>query len=123
MGYIPIFLYLGSFVFLFVMVVNNSIKSKKKQYRQSLAELAEVLKNNSRQFPTMAPLAHPVTLEEAERYYLALKDLAGEEKQQLISQRVRPVLGRTRQRQHWYNNMLKTKPYSMVAGLFGHSPL
>ena|SRR5690554_3546006 len=123
MGYIPIFLYLGSFVFLFVMVVNNSIKSKKKQYKQSMDELAEVLKTNSRQFTTMASLALPESLEEAERYYLALKEVANEEKQQSISQRVRPVLGRTRQRQHWYNNMLKTKPYSFVAGLFGHSPL
>src|SRR5690606_35334250 len=109
MGYIPIFLYLGSFVFLFVMVVNNRTKSKKKQYQQSLDNLVDVLKYNGRHFPEVGSTALPTNLEEAERYYAALKEMADEENQRLIYERVRPVLGRTRQQQYWYNNMIKTK--------------
>lgn len=123
MGYIPIFLYLGSFLFLFVLVVNNSIKSKKKQYQESLGKLLDVLKENGKAFPEMASTTLPSNLEGAEKYYASLKETAGEEKTTLLRQRVRPLLGRVRQQQYWYNNTIKTKPYSFVAGLFGHSPM
>ena len=125
MGYLPIFLYLASFIFLFLVVVSNSIKNKKKQYHTSLEELSARLKAYSDRHSDGVLTVEAKTLEEAEQQYDRLKSHA-DPSDQLAStplNKIKHSLGRVRQQQYWYNNMIKTKPYSFVASLFGHKPL
>lgn len=125
MGYLPIFLYLASFIFLFLLVVNNSIKNKKKQYQAALDDLAVRLQGYAGKTPGVNISAQAVTIEEAERQYQQLKssaDAAGQERTAQLSQ-LKLTLGRVKQQQYWYNNLVKTKPYSFVAKLFGHKSL
>ena len=124
MGYLPIFLYLASFIFLFLLVVNNSIKSKKKQYHTALDDLAVRLQGYAGKTAGGNTAAPAVTLEQAELQYQQLKASAGHEKQAVAQlNQLKLALGRVRQQQYWYNNMVRTKPYSFVARLFGHRPL
>ena len=124
MGYLPIFLYLASFIFLFLLVVNNSIKNKKKQYHTALEDLVTKMRGH----PTKAsgrPIAVEATLEEVEQEYQTLKsstDPSDREGMAHLNQ-IKLTLGRVKQQQYWYNNMVKTKPYSFVAKLFGHKSL
>lgn len=125
MGYLPIFLYLASFIFLFLLVVNNSIKNKKKHYRTSLEELSARLETYSDRFSGGAQMAETASLEEIEQQYHRLKsniDQSDREASTHLNQ-IKLTLGRVRQQQYWYNNMVKTRPYSFVAKLFGHRSL
>jgi|SRR5690606_6482445 len=125
MGYLPIFLYVASFIFLFLLVVNNSIKSKRKQYQASLDDLATRFQG----YPVKATAANTATpafsLEQAERQLQELKAKSDPEKQEEAAYlaQLRLALGRVRQQQYWYNNMVRTKPYSFVAKIFGHRTL
>lgn len=125
MGYLPIFLYLASFIFLFLLVVNNSIKNKKKQYQTLLEELSARLKTYSGRFAGGGILAEGATLEEIEQQYYLLKsntDQSDRETSTHLNQ-IKLTLGRVKQQQYWYNDMINTKPYSFVARLFGHKSL
>lgn len=125
MGYLPIFLYLASFIFLFLLVVNNSIKNKKKQYQLALEDLALRLKVYGAKNPGTGITSEAANLEEVEQEYQKLKadtDTADVEATAQLNQ-IKLTLGRIRQQQYWYNNLVKTKPYSFVATMFGHKPL
>lgn len=125
MGYLPIFLYLASFIFLFLLVVSNSLKNKRKQYQVALEELALRVKAYGPKNPDPHSTADTVTLEEVEQEYQQLKAHTGAADGKTATQlnQIKLAMGRVRQQQYWYNNMLKTKPYSLVAKLFGHKPL
>lgn len=117
MGYLPIFLYLASFVFLFLIVVNNSMKTKKIRFQKSLESLAEGLQEHSGKLkPEINSLA------DAEQYYLQMKldwNQSEEDHTDHITA-IKPLFMRVRQQQYFYNNLIKTKPYSFVAKMFGH---
>lgn len=125
MGYLPIFLYLASFIFLFLLVVSNSLKNKRKQYQVALEELSLRLKAYGPKNPDPHITADTVTLEEVEQEYQQLKAGTGAADGKTATQlnQIKLAMGRVRQQQYWYNNMLKTKPYSLVAKLFGYKPL
>lgn len=125
MGYLPIFLYLASFIFLFLLVVNNSIKSKRKQYQASLDDLASRLQGYAVKDAGENLVAPAVTLEQAEHQIQELKTKSNPDKQEEAAYlaQLRLALGRVKQQQYWYNNMVRTKPYSFVARIFGHKPL
>lgn len=125
MGYLPIFLYLASFTFLFLLVVNNNIKNKKKQYQMALEDLALRLKDYAAKDSSMNIASEPTGLEELEQQYQKIKsgtDPADRQGTAHLTQ-IKRMLGRIKQQQYWYNNMVKTKPYSFVAKLFGHRPV
>jgi hypothetical protein len=124
MGYLPIFLYLASFIFLFLLVVNNSIKNKKKQYHTALEDLVTKMKGHATK-ASGRPIAVDATLEEVELQYQTLKSSADPSDREGMAHlnQIKLTLGRVRQQQYWYNNMVKTKPYSFVAKLFGHKSL
>ena len=125
MGYLPIFLYLASFIFLFLVVVSNSIKNKKKQYHTSLDELSARLKAYSDRQSDEALMVEANTIEEAEQQYYQLKSDTDPSDRVASAplNKIKHSIGRVKQQQYWYNNMIKTKPYSFVANLFGHKPL
>lgn len=123
MGYVPIFLYLGSFILLFVLVVNVSIKNKKKLYQTSLEDLFNQLKDFSTHFSETESILEVSDFEGAESFYLSLRLGSDKEKLHWLTQKIKPLMGRTRQQKYWYNNLLQTKPYSFVAWLFGHRPI
>ena len=125
MGYLPIFLYLASFIFLFLLVVNNSIKSKRKQYQASLDDLSSRLQGYAVRAAGAHVIAPAVTLEQAEHRFQELKSMSDPYNQEEAASltQLRLALGRVKQQQYWYNNMVRTKPYSFVARIFGHKPL
>lgn len=125
MGYLPIFLYLASFIFLFLLVVNNSIKSKRKQYQAALDDLAVRLQGHAGKAVGGDIGAPATTIEQAEQQYQQLKASDNPDKPQEVASlnQLKLALGRVRQQQYWYNNMVKTKPYSFVAKLFGHGAI
>jgi hypothetical protein len=122
MGYIPIFLYLAGFVFLFVIVVANSFKSKKLQYLNSFEKLVVELQKFSHSTEQAVPFEKH-RLEEVEKYYLSLKANAGQESLAILNQRIKPCLAQAKLYLYWYNKMVQTRPYSFVAKIIGHSPI
>ncbi|HLT06511.1 MAG TPA: hypothetical protein VK014_03235 [Cyclobacteriaceae bacterium] len=124
MGYLPIFLYLASFVFLFLLVVNNSIKNKRKQFEATLAEVAARLKGYAANGAGTGILSEAKSLEEADQQYQTLRaSIAQDPAHSAWLTQTKMALGRLKQQQYWYNNLIKSMPYSIVAKLFGHKAL
>ncbi|WP_200976170.1 hypothetical protein [Echinicola sp. 20G] len=107
MGFVPIFLTLGGFIFLFVLVVNHSIKSKKEQYKAALAHLSSLLPNNkaSEDTPSLEKLA-------------SLIDKDKDKSSEILSS-----FGKAKLLRHQYNELIKKSPYSFVAKVSGHNPI
>lgn len=116
MGFIPIFITLGGFVFLFVMLVNHNLNQKKKSYYAKRTELNEVLGaiNSSGSFTNELDLA------QMERAYLDLKATAIDS---TSLQRVKGLVVDMRRIKFQYQNLKDTKPYYYVGKLFGHSDI
>lgn len=126
MGYLPIFLYLFSFIFLFALVVVNNIKNKKSQYRKAADDLVTGLKAYSKSLSGGKGIPPELSdLQDAEQYYLSLRSVS-DQSDHINADRLKELgllLRRTKLQQHWYNDMVTTKPYSFVARLFGHQPI
>lgn len=110
MGFIPILVTLGGFLLLFILVVNQSIKTKKEQYKAALSELAKTL--------NMENLSASPSVEELEQQ---LSGLSGPTDPRAKSSKI--LLGRAKLLRHQYNRLISTKPYSFVAKLAGHSSI
>jgi hypothetical protein len=123
MGYIPIFLYLGSFIFLFILVVANNIKNKRILYQNSLDLLVLNLKEVSG--PSMAVKLglENLNLIQLEGIYHSLKAKGDKELIKHLDQNVKPSLAQARLNRYWYNKLIKQKPYYYVARLIGYSPI
>src|SRR5690554_4847414 len=112
MGFIPIFLYVASFIFLFIMVVSNSIKNKKKNYYRALENLVDHLKQVEENLQGQELPLEELSLAEVEKYYWSLKTGSDIQKQEIFNQNIKPSLSQAKLHLYWYNNMIKTKPYS-----------
>lgn len=123
MGFIPIFLYLSAAVFLFGLVVASNLKNKKMAYQQSFDRLMSHIKDLSEKTPEQTAPLEEWKLDEVEKYYISQKKKADKEKSALLDQKVKPYLAQTKRYLYWYNNMIKTKPYSFVASILGYSPI
>lgn len=123
MGYLPIFLYLASFIFLFVLVINNSLKSKKSRYYQSLDTLIDRLKSLEKKAPANQTALENKDLEEIEQYYYALKSTADPDLLNRLNGTIKPDLARAKMQLYWYNNLVRQRPYSFVAKIMGHHPI
>jgi hypothetical protein len=123
MGFIPIFLYLASFIFLFVMVVFNSIKNKKKLYLKALENLVARLKEVEDGLQGQKIPLEELSLPEIENYFWTLKSGSDSQKQEILNQKIKPSLSQAKLHLYWYNNLIKTKPYSFVAKIMGYSPI
>lgn len=123
MGYVPIFLYLGGFVFLFVLVVANNIKNKRMLYQKSFDLLVSNLKEITGAAASKQSGWENKNLAEIERFYQSLKVNADEDLLSLLKQKVRPSLAQAKLHLYWYNKLVRQKPYSFVARLIGYSPV
>ncbi|WP_143961767.1 hypothetical protein [Litoribacter populi] len=109
MGFIPIFLTLAGFIFLFFMVVENSLKNKQKAFEEQFYLLKEQLAIKEPMKPTRANL---VSMEDL--YLKQEKDRRGEAKQ---------YLSQSKLFLYQYNRLLKKKPYSFVAKISGRQSI
>lgn len=109
MGFIPIFVTLGGFVFLFIIVVSTSIKNKRLQFQQSFEHLKNLLTVNEDLPATRENLS---TLE---KVYLQNK--------QADPSQSKIALAQAKLHLYQYNTILKKKPYSFVAAMIGHQPI
>lgn len=121
MGFLPIFLYIGGFLFLFIIVVANSFKSKKEQYRHDVKNLVALLDELYPQSGT-APLEKG-NLKEVEKYLQSLKLNTDKGRSTELDHRIMPYLAQAKMHLHWYNKMVRTKPYSFVATMLGYKPI
>ena len=107
MGFIPILLTFGGFVFLFALVVNQSIKAKKEQYKTALSQLAETLHLEKKD--------QNFNMGEIEVEIKKAKDL---DPQKIKTAKI--LLGKAKLLRHQHNELIITKPYSFVAKSFGY---
>jgi len=106
MGFIPIFLTLGGFIFLFIIVVSTSIKNKKKDFEASFEALKSSL-NVSEELR-----ADRENLTYLENLYLQKDKEAGKN--------IKAFLSQTKLHLFQYNRLLGKKPYSFVGTLIGY---
>lgn len=106
MGFVPIFLTLAGFVLLFIMVVSHSIKSKKEQYKTTMATLLKLLGMESTEpFPTDELIGQQLTR-------LSSESSASDSPSRLF--------GKAKLLKHQYNQLIETMPYKIVAKITGH---
>lgn len=123
MGFVPIFITLGGFVFLFVMVVHINLKRKKKEYFALLQELALLNVGIAgklgveEQPPLNASLA-------SQEFYLRhlMKRSVGDKKLEAFTLAMQK-LSESKRLKYQYHSLMKTKPYSFVAKLMGHNSI
>lgn len=116
MGFVPIFITLGGFVFLFVLLVQQNLRQKKRSFNTDLHSLALQVQD-----PGMTP---PETLvrEGLESLEKRLRS-ANAAAEKMERREFGELLARAKRTRYEYNHLLRTKPYSFVASLFGHHPL
>jgi len=106
MGFIPIFITLGGFIFLFIIVVSTSIKNKKRDFEASFENLKGSL------HVTENLRADRENLNYLETIYLQKKEETGEISKSALSQAKLHLFQ--------YNRLLGKRPYSFVATIIGH---
>ncbi|MDN3670082.1 hypothetical protein QWY93_12180 [Echinicola jeungdonensis] len=107
MGFVPIFLTLGGFVLLFVMVVHISIKNKKEQFLLAYKQLAELLHK-----PLPPSGLSSRNLNELEESASAAP-----------SSSIKKQLGTAKILRHRYQELIKEKPYNLIAKIMGHTSI
>jgi len=123
MGYIPIFLTLGGFVFLFVMVVHQNFKQKKQLFESALKNISATIRSIPKTSHADYPLPDVINIKKAERL---LQSLSKEEKTGEVQNQtndIRQKLGEIKSLRYNYNKLIETKPYSFVATLMRHHSL
>ena len=123
MGFIPIFLYLGSFIFLFILVVANNIKNKRNLYQKSFDLLVSDLKVFGDPNMVNVPGLENMNLMQVEGFYQALKANGNKDLISLLNKKIKPNLAKAKINRYWYNKLIKQKPYYFVAKLIGYSPI
>jgi len=108
MGFIPILLTLSGFILLFILVVNQSIKTKKEQYKTTLTSLAQSVE--------MEVPDQNLSIETLEKQ---LANISSLNDQQIVT--AKALLGKAKLLRHQYNQLITSKPYSFVAKIAGHS--
>ncbi|MDN3686490.1 hypothetical protein [Cyclobacterium jeungdonense] len=121
MGFVPIFITLGGFVFLFILLVHQNIRQKKDAFSSTWKDLEYQLQQHQKTPPDKLA---PGDLEGAEKTYRSLQKSAPEDDGgQMDSETFNELLLRLKRSRYEYNNLVRMRPYSFVANLFGHRPL
>jgi hypothetical protein len=123
MGFIPIFITLGGFVFLFVMLVHQNLKQKKNKIKHELSYISAEFKSISNL--EYKGLAEPNvnTIEEAIRFLQTMSSMDNSSAFQKQSSGIRQKLGEIKRIRNEHNKLIATKPYSFAARLTGHQAL
>ncbi|WP_194774166.1 hypothetical protein [Pararhodonellum marinum] len=114
MGFVPIFLTLSGFLFLFVMVVTQTFKAKLKQYQNSLDHLAQILDSKDSSSRDFSELEANFLLQKQNQTDPVAVDKVN---------RARPHLQSAKRLKMEYNRLIKTKPYQFIAKVIGYTPI
>ncbi|SHN00150.1 hypothetical protein SAMN04488057_105145 [Cyclobacterium lianum] len=117
MGFIPIFISLGGFVFLFIILVHYNLSQKKKTIQAGLAEIFQVLDQLSH---NEQKVEGESDLDWAEERFAAIRQSPqaanSSDTIALAGRKIRQM----KQLRREHNQLLKSKPYSFAARLTGH---
>ncbi|EPR68002.1 hypothetical protein [Cyclobacterium qasimii] len=115
MGFIPIFLTLGGFVFLFMMVVHQNFKQKKHLFESELKDLTASISRLSKSSNAALPFSKGNNIKEVERLLQSLNKEEKTVEAQNETNALRQKLGEVKMLRYNYNKLIETKPYSFVA--------
>ena len=119
MGFIPIFITLGGFVFLFMMLVNHNLNSKKKAYYNGLEALKGMVTDA---YPTVS-VGDKTDLKSLELHYREARNRAVSPKGDPGNDRINKQFAACKLAKFQYQQLKDTKPYYFVATLFGHADI
>ncbi|WP_158861447.1 hypothetical protein [Lunatibacter salilacus] len=119
MGFIPIFISLGGFVFLFVMLVNYNLNSKKKLYFFRLVSLKKIV---SEAYPAI-PVGDDVELKALEHQFREAKKQSISSHDASVDTKIDSQFAACKMARFQYQRLKDTKPYFFVAKLFGHEDI
>lgn len=123
MGFIPIFITLGGFVFLFVMLVHQNLKQKKNKIKHELAIISSKFKSIPNLDKNSLAGLDGHTIEEAINILKTLVAMGNSIELQSQASDIRKRLGEAKRIRYEYNKLIDTKPYSFAAKLTGHQAL
>lgn len=119
MGFIPIFISLGGFVFLFAILVNYNLNSKKKSYFNRLESLKKLV---SEAYPTI-PTEDTVELKTLERQFREMKKRSLSSNDRSADTKIDSQIAACKMARFQYQQLKETKPYYFVAKVFGHADI
>ncbi|MDO6436383.1 hypothetical protein Q4534_03145 [Cyclobacterium sp. 1_MG-2023] len=123
MGFIPIFITLGGFVFLFVMLVHQNLKQKKNKIKQELSIISSEFKSILNLANKGLPDPNVYTIEEAIKTLQTMGGMKNAVEFQSLVSGIRQKLGEIKRIRYEHNKLVETKPYSFAAKLTGHQAL
>jgi hypothetical protein len=124
MGFIPIFITLGAFVFLFIAIVHQNFQKKKKEFQTNLDEFIGLTTRLHRELDAPDLLPEDKNLENFERHYYGLKKLPEfDSRHESLTLSVKSKLVACKKARYQYQSLLTKKPYSMVASIMGHKAI
>ncbi|MDO9550897.1 hypothetical protein [Rhodonellum sp.] len=122
MGFIPIFITLGGAVMLFMMVVNMTLKTKKNQVLNLQAKVLEELQKIGEQGKMDLKL-DPNDTTALKAVYIQVKNNLGEKDKAIFEKEIKKPFQTAKLIKSQYNELLKRKPYSIVAKLLGYNAI
>lgn len=119
MGFIPIFITLGGFVFLFIMLVNNNLNSKKKSFYLRLEALKKIV---SETYPTVS-VSGEINLKTIEQQFREEINSTTSPTRNEADKQINSQIAACKLARFQYQRLKDTKPYYFVAKLFGHADI
>ncbi|WP_439481689.1 hypothetical protein [Cyclobacterium plantarum] len=121
MGFIPIFISLGGFVFLFVILVHYNLLQKRKNMQTALQHIAGLMDNLGMDKTDEPQNSFPVIdLSKTERLFREMRNSQGTANGPESTKLLEEKILQAKRIRYEYNKLIKTKPYSFVAKLLGH---
>jgi hypothetical protein len=119
MGFVPIILTVSAAIFLFMMAVHHSLKSKKNQ----IYTLREVMKAGLDEFQINNFHFENNDLEELSKAFKVAKESLNGKEDKKFDELVRRPFREIKLISAQYNQLISRKPYSFVANLMGHQSI
>jgi hypothetical protein len=119
MGFIPIFITLGGFVFLFVLLVNYNLNSKRKTYFSQVEALKKMLNDT---YPEMS-VEEDSELKAMELQYREKSNRAKPSNDMTADAKINSQFAACKMARFQYQQLRETKPYFFVAKIFGHTAI
>jgi len=119
MGFIPIFITLGGFVFLFLMLVNQNLKNK----RRSFLFRVEALKQRIAEVYPGSAIPPGADLAALEKSFVNARNAETSITNDQATEQIKSEFAACKMARFQYQQLRATKPYSYVALLFGHKDI
>ena len=122
MGFIPIFITLGGAVMLFMMVVNITLKTKKNQVFNLQANVLEELQKIGGK-GVMDLRLDSTDATALKAAYIQVKNNLGDNEKAIFEKEIKKPFQTAKLVKSQYNDLLKKRPYSIVAKLLGYNAI